>query len=684
MWRHLLPRGGNLKMIHVSHRPICHSLIDVNPSIKEALYYKQPVVALESAIITHGMPIPDNLETALKLEETVSAAGAHPATIAFIRGRIKVGLTSQELETLAFKREPAIKVSRRDFPAAICRGLSGGTTVAGTMMVAHAVGIKVFATGGIGGVHRGMENTLDVSADLVELGRTPVAVVCSGAKAILDIPRTLEYLETQGVGVVTVGDSDDFPAFYWARSGCKSPYSVDTSEEAARFAQAWQKVSRGSGSGLIFAVAVPTHAAGDSKIMEDAIRVALDDAERKGVSGKDTTPFLLGEMNKITSGLSLKINKALVINNAKTAAEISVQLSKIQTVDSPPPSVTVIGGCAVDRVVKVHSSPIVLDSATWPGTITECAGGVGRNLAEAIGCLQKSINVNSKPRFVSAIGQDRSGDLILEQTSDSVDTSGVLRSDKSRSAAFEVILDGNGDCKLVIGDDEVLSSISGDWIKRQRLDGSKLVVFDANVSLEGMKTTLQICQSSNVPVWFEPTDPRRAEFVVQTDDLWKTLSFTSPNLKELRRMAAAAGATIDSSAEKDVLRESAKLATFLVEQGVANVIVTLGRQGCLIANRNQGDEPFSTFSKQNLRNPVKVRVYPVQTMNLHPVSVSGAGDCFAAALIVAACENWPENVSVAWGMAAANASLLSSKTVPEELKTLVVPQEGASCQELVL
>jgi pseudouridylate synthase / pseudouridine kinase len=671
-------------MAHVSHRPICHSLIDVNPSIKEALFYKQPVVALESAIITHGMPIPDNLETALKLEETVAAAGAQPATIAFVRGRIKVGLTRQELETLAFKKEPAIKVSRRDFPAAICRGLSGGTTVAGTMMVAHAVGIKVFATGGIGGVHRGVENTLDVSADLVELGRTPVAVVCSGAKAILDIPRTLEYLETQGVGVVTVGDSDDFPAFYWARSGCKSPYSVASSEEAARFVQAWQKVSRDSGSGLIFAVPVPPHAAGDSQIMEDAIRIALEDAGRTGISGKDTTPFLLGEMNKLTSGLSLKINKALVINNAKTAAEISVQLSKVEATDNPSPSVTVIGGCAVDRVVKVHSSPIVLDSATWPGTITECAGGVGRNLAEAIGCLQRSINVNSKPKFISAVGQDRSGDLILEQTSDVVDTSGVFRSDTSRSAAYEVLLDGNGDCKLVIADDEVLSSISGDWIKRQRLESSRLVVFDANLSIEGMKTTLEICQSSNVPVWFEPTDPRRAEFVVQTN-LWKTLSFTSPNLKELRRMAAVAGATIDSSSgDTDILREGSKLAKFLVEQGVANVIVTLGRQGCLIANRNQGDQPFSTFSKQNLSNPVKVRIYPVQTKNLDPVSVSGAGDCFAAALIVAACENWPENVSVAWGMAAANASLLSSKTVPEELKTLAVPQEGASCQELVL
>lgn len=684
MWRHLLSRGGNLRVAHVPHRPICHSLIDVNPSIKEALFYKQPVVALESAIITHGMPVPDNLETALKLEETVTAAGALPATIAFVRGRIKVGITRQELETLAFKREPAIKVSRRDFPAAICRNLSGGTTVAGTMMVAHAVGIRVFATGGIGGVHRGVENTMDVSADLVELGRTPVAVVCSGAKAILDIPRTLEFLETRGVGVVTVGDSDDFPAFYWARSGCKSPYSVANPEEAARFAQAWQKVSQDSGSGLIFAVPVPPHAAGDSKIMEDAIRVALEDAERKGITGKDTTPFLLGEMNKLTSGLSLKINKALVINNAKTAAEISVQLSKIETTGCQSPAdVTVIGGCAVDRVVKVHSSPLVLDSATWPGTITECAGGVGRNLAEAIGCLQSSIKGNSKPKFISAVGQDRSGDLILEQTSDVVDTSGVFRCDNSRSAAYEVILDGHGDCKLVIGDDQVLASINGDWIKRQKVDSSRLVVFDANVSIESMKTTLEICQSSNVPVWFEPTDPRRAEFVVQTN-LWKTLSFTSPNLKELKGMAAAAGATLDPSDKEDTLREGAKLASFLVEQGVANVIVTLGRKGCLIANRNESDQPFSTFSKQNLSNPVKVRVYPIQAPNLDPVSVSGAGDCFASALIVAACENWPENVSVAWGMAAANASLLSSKTVPEELKTLAVPQEGASCQELVL
>ncbi|CAB3388496.1 Hypothetical predicted protein [Cloeon dipterum] len=660
----------------VCRRQISHSLIDVSPSVQEALFYKHPVVALESAIITHGMPIPHNLETALRLEATVAAEGALPATVAFVRGRIKVGLSPEQLESLALKKEPAIKVSRRDFPAAIGRRLNGGTTVAGTMMVAHAVGIRVFATGGIGGVHRGVENTMDVSADLVELGKTPVVVVCSGAKAILDIPRTLEYLETQGVGVVTVGDSDDFPAFYWAKSGCKSPYYVPSAAEAADFVRAWEKVSESAG--LILAVPVPDAEAGDSRALEDAINVAVQDAERRGISGKDLTPFLLGEMNRLTSGAALSINKALVVNNAKTAAQISVKISKS---NSSGRRVSVIGGCALDRVVRVQSTPIPLDGATWPGSISECAGGVGRNLAEAIGHLvQENLQNYAKPLFVSAAGQDRSGDLIIEQTRGVVDTVGVRRVRDLGTAAYEILLDGKGECRLVIGDDGVLAGIDVAWIGRQRLQGSRMVVIDANVSEESARYVLETCQKEKIPVWFEPTDARKARKIVESSPLWKTLSFVSPNLEELKRMAEAAGTRVVDA--KPNLQEVARLARFLVDQGVANVVITLGQQGCLIVNRSEAGQPLRTFFDQETKLPAKAKFYPIDTPNLEPVSVSGAGDCFAAALILAAAEKWPEKVAVAWAMAAANVSLLSAKTVPVELRDLKVPDQGAKCQIL--
>ncbi|XP_059469541.1 uncharacterized protein LOC132193136 [Neocloeon triangulifer] len=664
-----------------SRRSISQTLIDISPPVKEALFYKHPVVALESAIITHGMPIPHNLETALKLEETVSAEGALPATIAFVKGRIKVGLTKEELEVLALKKEPAIKVSRRDFPAAISRKLNGGTTVAGTMMVANAVGIRVFATGGIGGVHRGVENTMDVSADLVELGRTPVIVVCSGAKAILDIPRTLEYLETQGVGVITIGRSDDFPAFYWAKSGCKSPYSVSSYVEAADFARAWGEIYKGTGSGLIFAVPVPEESAGDSAAMEAAIKIAVQDAEKQGVSGKDLTPFLLGEMNKLTLGAALTINKALVVNNAKTAARISVQLSNVNTHEGG--RITVVGGCAVDRVVRVQSSPITLDGATWPGVISECAGGVGRNLAEAIGHLQISLQHNFKPLFVSAMGQDRTGELILEQTSQFVDTSGVRRMKGLSSAAYEVLLDAKGECRLVVGDDAVLSNVDVAWIKRQRLQNSRMVVLDANVPEKSIGQILESCQQTKIPVWFEPTDPRRAQVVVKSSPLWKTLSFASPNLKELRQMVNATGAAAPVLVNQTLdIQECAELAKFLVDQGVANLVITLGRHGCLVVNRNDAEHPFQSFYEQNADVPVTAKYYPIDTPNLEPVSVSGAGDCFAAALIVAASEKWPENVAVAWAMEAANLSLLSSKTVPADLQKLKLTKDKAMFQKV--
>jgi pseudouridine-5'-phosphate glycosidase len=280
---------------------------------------KKPLVALESTVISHGLPYPDNLKTAAMLEQTVRENGANPATIALLDGQIRVGLNESELEVLA-KAKGVAKVSRRDFGAVLASGKPGATTVAATMIAAHLAGIKVFATGGIGGVHRGAAQTFDISADLTELARTPVIVVCAGAKAILDLELTLEYLETQGVPVIGYG-TNELPAFYTAYSGLSLDLRADTPEEVAAIARAqWESCG---GGGLVVAVPPPpSHAISEAEI-NSAIESALKQAEKAGVKGKAVTPFLLETVSRETDGKSLELNVALLKNNAAIAARIA-------------------------------------------------------------------------------------------------------------------------------------------------------------------------------------------------------------------------------------------------------------------------------------------------------------------------------------------------------------------------
>jgi len=294
--------------------------LQVDLEVREALERGFPVVALESTLISHGLPYPTNLETACRLEQVVREGGAVPATIAIVKGRIRVGLGKEELEHLA-RGKGIRKVSRRDLSIVVARGMDGATTVAATMFVAASVGIRVFATGGIGGVHRG--HPFDVSADLAELARTPVAVVCAGAKAILDLPLTLEWLETHGVPVIGYG-TDEFPAFYSRSSGLPVDERVDGPEEAAAIIRAHWKLGFG---GVVVAVPVPAEAEVPSPQVEEAIEVALKRAEEQGIRGKALTPFLLAELARLTKGASLRANRALLENNAAVAASIARALA---------------------------------------------------------------------------------------------------------------------------------------------------------------------------------------------------------------------------------------------------------------------------------------------------------------------------------------------------------------------
>lgn len=296
--------------------------LDINPEVKAALNAKRPVVALESTIISHGMPYPQNVETALKVEQIIRDNGAIPATIAILNGRLKVGMTHEEIEYLGKAGQAVIKTSRRDIPFIVAQKADGATTVASTMILAAMAGIKVFATGGIGGVHRGAQQTFDISADLQELANTDVAVVCAGAKSILDIGLTLEYLETQGVPIVGY-QTETLPAFYTRKSDFSVNYRLDEPKQIADAMQAkWQMGLKG---GLVVANPIPEEHALDKQMIDQVIKDAVAEMEEMGVSGKDSTPFLLAKVAEKTKGVSLAANIELVFNNAKLASKIACE-----------------------------------------------------------------------------------------------------------------------------------------------------------------------------------------------------------------------------------------------------------------------------------------------------------------------------------------------------------------------
>lgn len=300
--------------------------LDVNPEVAQAVREGKPVVALESTIISHGMPYPQNVETALNVEKVIRDNGAVPATIAILGGRLKAGLTPAEIEYLGKTGQGVTKASRRDLPILVAKGMDGATTVTTTMMIAHMAGIRIFATGGIGGVHRGAETTMDISADLEELANTPVMVVCAGAKSILDLGLTLEYLETHGVPVIGFG-TKELPAFYTRRSGFAVDYEIDTPEELAAAFKAQRDLELKGG--MLVANPIPEQYSMDADVINKAINEAIEQSRKDGIHGKETTPYLLAKVKELTGGDSLDSNIRLVYNNAAVAAQTAVAYSKL-------------------------------------------------------------------------------------------------------------------------------------------------------------------------------------------------------------------------------------------------------------------------------------------------------------------------------------------------------------------
>ncbi|XP_040985423.1 pseudouridine-metabolizing bifunctional protein C1861.05-like isoform X2 [Aquila chrysaetos chrysaetos] len=610
----------------------------IQPSVQEALMEGRPVVALESTIITHGMTYPQNLSMAREVEEIVTTNGAVPATVGILRGRIHVGLMDEELEFLASSKN-VVKVSRRDLPYVLSQGLSGGTTVSGTMIAAHKVGIPVFVTGGIGGVHRGGENTLDVSADLTELGRTPVAVVSAGVKSILDIGRTLEYLETQGVCVAAFGESREFPAFFSRQSGFQAPYHVRDEEEAAELIAS--ALGLGLSSGVLIAVPCPQERAASGQVIEEAIQQALSKARSKGITGKELTPFMLQKLNELTDGKSLDSNLALIQNNARVGSCIAVALSKLQKArrkgklpqrkDTTPPQPVVIGGINVDFIAKAQKPVILGGGQTNAGRVRRTFGGVGRNLADCLSRLGRT------PLFLSSVGKDEHSESILHY------------------------------CHHMVSQ------------FKENLCQAPLVCIDGNVPLSTIQYVCQLAREHQLAVCYEPTDENKASKPFLSDS-WKALTYISPNLQELRAISRTLGNPLPAdlpSRLEDVVQTAMALARPLLAH-LRCVVVTLGAHGVLLCGKSLGGSISLRpgAHEQTAAASLCATHYPaIHISREEIVNVSGAGDSLMAGILAGMLAKHDTDTCVRMGLLAASLSLRSYEPISPEISISSVSQE---------
>ncbi|XP_063052293.1 uncharacterized protein zgc:136858 [Engraulis encrasicolus] len=636
----------------------------VHPAVSQAVAEGRPVVALESTIITHGMPYPHNLSTAKEVEAIVREQGALPATVGVLEGRVHVGLSSEELDFLA-QSKTSLKVSRRDLPYVISKGLSGGTTVSGTMIAAHKAGIPVFVTGGIGGVHRDGENTLDISADLTELGRTPIAVISAGVKSILDIGRTLEFLETQGVCVATYGDSKNFPAFFTSQSGYSSPYHVANPQEAAELIAG--TLSLGLQSGLLLAVPIPQEHSATGGEIEDAIQRALAEASSKGIKGRDVTPFILQTVNELTKGKSLQANIALIHNNAKVGSQIASALSerkqrktRLQRRNDKKekghdPNVVVVGGINVDFLAKGKTKTLLFGQ-TNPGSVCQSFGGVGRNIAD---CLSR---LGQQSLFISAVGADSHGDAVFNYCKH-MNTSGVAKMRDQRTATYCAVITETGDLSLGLGDMDIHQQIKEQYVSHfeEQLSFASLVCVDGNIPASTIKYVCSVAKKHSVPVWFEPTDADKASKPFLCDS-WKALTYTSPNLAELCTMNHTLGLptppVLPESLE-EALSCAASLSRPLLEH-LQCVVVTLGPMGVLLCGEHEAGAVNLQPRKHRRKGRLCAFYYPALTIPAEDiVNVSGAGDSLAGGIMAGILQGWDTHTCVHTGLLAARLSLSS-------------------------
>lgn len=602
--------------------------------VRAALDRRGPVVALESTIITHGMPYPRNLEVARAVEARVRAGGAVPATVAVLDGKLRVGLSDAELERVAVAgdRGAAVKCSRRDLADVASRSandgaLVGATTVAGTAVAAHLAGVEVFATGGIGGVHRGAEATFDVSADLVELGRTPILVVCAGVKSILDVPKTLEVLETQGVAVIGYG-TDDLAAFFAARSSDnnkinRAPLRYDDAAGVAGWLA--KNAELGLASGAVLAVPNPAPMDGDA--IDGAIAAALEAAAARGVSGKDATPFLLAKLEEVTGGASLEANVALVLNNARVAAEIAVARARGGPARRPP-DVAVVGASTVD-VVGRAGGPCAGTSA--PGAASTTFGGVGRNVAVAAARAGASTTLATaaEPRSLAALAAD------------GVDASFAAAT--AASSTYVAVHDGAGDLVgAVFAEDAAPRPAAG--AVAAAVAGARVVVADANGDAATYAALLDALTDDQA-LWLEPTSAAKAGAAFAA--LLPRVAVVTPAERELDPLLAALGADVNGGVGERALRLAEAMREAAGDAGDRAVLVTRGDRGALLAVA--GDDVVTSFPA-----PKPPRV----------VSSNGAGDALCGVAAAAVARGADLRSAARAGLAAAALTLGSPGSAP--------------------
>lgn len=642
--------------------------VSIRRRVRHALERSAPVVALESTILTHGMPYPDNVHTALDVEKIISNEGVVPATVGVLHGELVVGLEPEEIHCLGKLGRNARKLAKRDLAVATTQRLSGGTTVSGTMTAAYQSGIEVFVTGGIGGVHRGAEMSMDISSDLTELGRTPVAVVCGGVKSLLDIRLTLEYLETQGVTVATLGKTDDFPAFFTPKSGFKSECSVQSPQECAQLIYNSFRLS--SNCGMVITVPIPEELAADGLLVDSAIQKGLVEANSKKITGKEVTPFLLEFVNKQTQGQSLTANKALVKNNAKMGALIAKELASLKHLSKSSHTCTVsetkinvsscsranarpvvIGASVVDFFAKADDQ--ILQEGTTPGKVKQSYGGVGRNIAE---CMAR---LDTNPLLITAVGNDSIGESLIDHWRNTVqgDCRGIKQLDGYNTASYFGMLHGTGELYAAVGDMAINDAITPSIVERfeDDIQLAAIVCIDGNLSTEMVTYMTDLCYRHNRPVWFEPTCIMKAKTPVKAN-AWRKLTYISPNFSELQSFCAAIGIK-EHSSYSNKLKVAVNYCHQLIDD-IPYILVTLGNQGVLVCtNTVSSSKSYLHFP------PARSDLLPV-----HVSTVTGAGDSFAAAMMCGIIRNYPIVTAVKGGLKAAYLSLHTSDAVSLQLR----------------
>ncbi|VDM31016.1 unnamed protein product [Hydatigera taeniaeformis] len=659
-----------LKQIASSSPFVC-----ISEEVQEALVNRRAVVALESTILTHGLPADRALRLGLDVEAEVRANGAVPATIAILDGHLRVGLTHLELDRLidGASRGNARKAAIRDLPFALtCSDPSRvfGTTVSSTSFAAHLVGIRVFATGGTGGVHLGAEVSMDISSDLLTLESIPVAVVSAGIKSILDIPKTLELLESRGVTVASV-TTDIFPAFFTRNSGVKSPGRVDSPEEAARLF-ATSLAIRPS-SGMLLAVPIPEHMQAVGERVARAIEEAHKEAKQANITGSNVTPFMLERVRQLTDDASLEANIHLVLNNAKfaaqTAVKLIVQMSTLCSRNAPVknPEIVIVGGANVDMAVKLRPEHLkttkdIYPPASYLGTVEVLGGGgVGRNVADAVGRLSPS------HIFLTAVSNDADGRNLLQSQPFIAWKTAPASKFSSHTAKYVGLLNSTGELLFGVADMDIHKQVTPEFVeselKKLSLSHTKVICADGNMDTKTLKKLISIARSQNVPFWYEPTDLHKCVRIIDAITRDQPIDTISPNLTELKAIylrVTNKQLQINPTSHQSLV-ECASMIRRDLSTLASNWFVKMGKDGVVFVNKK---EAF------HFTSPVKDQA--------SIASVSGAGDSSVGAMLyLRYMKKWPWKRAVLGGLKAAELSLACKYPVPDTLKPEIFENNGS-------